>query len=253
MGHFTDKRVLLTGASDGLGAALARALGAEGARVLLFARRFERLEALAAELEATGGEAIVCAGDVTVQADLDRAVAALNERWGGIDVVIANAGIGEGVGFDDFDTEDAVRVVDVNLNGAIRTIGAALPTLLAQRSGHVVGVASPAGFRGLPRGATYSASKAGLTRFLESLRSTCRQRGIYVTTVHPGFVRTFLTAENDFPMPFLIEPDDAAARILAAVRRRTREVTFPLGMAVLMGAVRLLPNPLFDLVMRAVS
>jgi short-subunit dehydrogenase len=250
MGDFDGKRVFLTGASDGIGAALAAALGRERARVLLFARRADRLAAVAEAVRAGGGEALVQAGDVCRQADLERAVAAARAAWGGLDVVVVNAGVGDGETIDRLDPERLVRVIDVNVSGALRTVAATLPLLLAQGSGHLVGVASPAGFRGLPRGGAYSASKAALTRFLESLRAKARTRGVYVTVVHPGFVRTELTAKNKFRMPFLLEPAQAAEHILAAIRGRRREYVFPWQMAALMGVVRRLPNALYDAVMR---
>lgn len=246
MGEFSGKRVFLTGASDGIGEAVAVALGREGAKVALFARRADKLEAVAAAVREAGGEALVCPGDVTAQADVDRAIDAIRATWGGLDIAIANAGVGDVARIDKMKVERLVKVIDVNVNGAIRTVTAALPLLLEQGNGHVVGVASPAGARGLPRSGAYSASKAALTMFLESLRAPARKRGVYVTVVHPGFVRTPLTAKNEGAMPFLLEPEDAARHILKAIRRKRREYSFPWQMAALMGLVRHLPNAWFD-------
>jgi len=250
MGAFEGKRVFLTGASDGIGAAVAAALGRERAQVLLFARRADRLDGVAAAIRQAGGAALACAGDVCHQADLDRAVAAARDAWGGLDIVIANAGVGDGETIDRMDPDRMVHVIEVNVNGVLRTVAATLPLLLAQGSGQLVGVASPAGFRGLPRGGAYSASKAAVTRFFESLRAKARARGVYVTVVHPGFVRTELTSRNKFKMPFLLDPEQAAEHILDAIRARRREYVFPWQMAVLMGVVRRLPNALYDAAMQ---
>lgn len=250
MQSFRDQRVFLTGASDGIGAALAVAFAREGARLALVARRVDKLEEVAQRVRLGGGEAIVCPADVTVQAEVAAAVAQAVERFGGIDIVVANAGIGDHFKLEKMDADRIAHVMDVNFNGAARTIQAVLPTLLAAGRGHVVGVASPAGFRGLPGNGAYSASKAALSVFLESLRTSLAARGIRVTTVHPGFVRTPLTAKNKFKMPFLLEPDDAADHILGAIRREAREYVFPWQIASLMQVVRLLPNALFDAVMK---
>ncbi len=251
MGDFDGKRVLLTGASTGIGAALALALGQEGARVMLFARREEQLRDVQRQVEESGGQALAHPGDVTDQQALDEAVAKMVAEWGGVDLGIANAGLGDATKLDKMHArvENLVALIDVNVNGAIRTIVAALPTLLAQGSGHIVGVASPAGVRGLPGTGTYSASKAALSRFLESLRAPCRARGIMVTTVHPGFVRTSMTDKNRFKMPFLIEPEAAAQHILRAIRGRRREYVFPWQISIMIRAIGALPNALFDNIM----
>lgn len=251
MRELKGARVLLTGGSDGIGRALALALGAEGARVALVARREDKLREVAEQVRAAGGEAIVCPADVTAEGEVDVAVDALRAMWdGGPDLVIANAGIGYMSKVERADWGKVLEVIDVNVGGAIRTIGAALPSMLEQGSGHVVGVASPAGFRGLPRSGAYSASKAALTRFLESLRVEVQPKGIEVTTVHPGFVRTPLTDTNKTPMPFIIEADVAAQHILKAIKKGRREVMFPWQMAMVMHTLRRLPNALFDRIAR---
>jgi short-subunit dehydrogenase len=131
--------------------------------------------------------------------------------------------------------------VEVNLLGMNNALGAVLPTMVARGHGHVVGVASVAGYRGLPGAEAYGATKAAQVNLLEALRVGLRPRGIAVTTVCPGFVRTELTAKNDFPMPFMVEPEDAARAICDGIERGRQEIVFPLPMAVLMKAARLVP------------
>ena len=250
---FEGKRVLLTGASDGIGAAVARALGAEGARVGLFARRKEKLEEVAAAVHEAGGEALVLPGDVTSTEEVEGAFATLVEAWGGVDIAIANAGVGLPDKLKAPNTERMLRTIEVNVGGVIRTVNAALPRMLEQGSGHIVGISSPAGRRGLPGSGSYSASKAAVSRLLESIRGPARARGVYVTAVNPGFVKTPMTAKNKQPMPFVIEADEAARHVLRAIRLRRREYTFPWQMATLIGFVGALPNALFDQLARKMS
>ncbi len=250
---FQGKRVFLTGASDGIGAAVAVALGREGARVALFARRADKLEEVAAQVREAGGEALVLAGDVTVTGEVEGAAAKVVETWGGLDIAIANAGVGIPDKLRQPNTERMLKVIEVNVGGVIRTINATLPVMLEQGSGHLVGISSPAGKRGLPGSGSYSASKAAVDRLLESVRGPARRRGVYVTCINPGFVKTPMTAKNPQPMPFVMEADEAARHVLRAIRLRRREYTFPWQIATIIGLVAALPNSLFDRLSRKIS
>ncbi len=180
-------------------------------------------------------------------------VAEAVETWGALDIVIANAGIGRPDKLTAPSTEHMLRTIEVNVGGVVRTINAVLPGMLEQKSGHIVGLSSVAGKRGLPGSGSYSASKAAVTRLLESIRSPARSHGVYVTTVNPGFVKTPMTAKNKHPMPFLMDADEAAQHVLRAIRLKRREYTFPWQMATLMGIVAKLPNALFDRISKKVS
>jgi short-subunit dehydrogenase len=243
------RTALVTGASSGIGAALARRLATEGITVALTARREDALRTLAAEIEAAGGTASVHAVDVSDPEATVAAVQAADDALGGLDLVIANAGVGSARWSGKLTWADCADVLAVNVAGATATLCAVLPRMVERRRGHLVGVSSIAGVRGLPKFAAYSASKAYLSTFLEALRADLRGTGVRVTDVRPGYVRTAMTTDNT-GMPFLISAEDAAERIWKAIRGGRSVSTFPLPMA---GGARImaaLPNPLFDRLMK---
>ncbi len=241
-------RVWLSGASSGLGEALATELASRGCRIALFARREELLEALRARLKAThpASEVIVQVGDVRDRTRVHAAIREAELRFGGLDVLLLNAGIGDSLFPDKFSAELVERITAVNYFGAIYSIEAALPAMLARKSGTIVGVSSIGAVRGFPTAAPYCASKAALTSFLESLRLDLRGRGVRVITVSPGFIKTPLTDRNRFPMPFLQSPESAARRIVAGIARGKREIHFPRRLTIPMKILRCFPGFLFD-------
>lgn len=247
----TGWRFWLSGASSGIGAALARELVRRGGDVALFARRGEKLEALRAELQRVRAAArvLVQVGDVTDRERVRRAVEEVEEAWEGLDGVILNAGIGDSLFPDRFDAERVERIMAVNFLGAVYAIEAALPGMLQREAGMIVGVSSISAVRGFPTAAPYCASKAALTSFLESLRGDLRGRGVKVITISPGFVKTPLTDRNRFPMPFLQSPEVAARRIVAGIAAGKREVHFPWRLTVPLKLLRLVPGALFDWLM----
>ncbi|GIW70862.1 MAG: short-chain dehydrogenase/reductase [Planctomycetota bacterium] len=242
-------RTLLTGASSGIGRGLALALARRGDRLALLARRAEALREVAAQARAQhpqGEEPLVLPADVCDRAAVRAAVAQALERLGGLELVILNAGVGDPLRVERFDDERAARVIEINLIGNLYVLGAALPPMLERRTGHLVGISSLAGWRGLPGSGSYSASKAGFSVLLESLRVDLRRYGIAVTTVEPGFVRTPLTERNRHPMPFLMELEPAVARIVRGIERRRRYVRFPWPLVLATHLVRALPGWLYD-------
>jgi len=247
-------RVWLSGASSGLGEALARELASRDCRLALFARRGELLEKLKEELLRVkpGLDMLVQQGDVRDSGRVRDAVKAAEERFGGIDVLILNAGTGDSLFPDQFDTELVERVFSVNFLGAIYGIAAGLPGLLSRKSGTIVGVSSIAGVRGFPGSGPYCASKAAFTTFLESLRLDLKGTGIKVVTVSPGFIKTPLTDRNRFPMPFLQPADKAARLILQGIEKGRREIHFPRRLTVPLKLLRLLPGRLSDFLVAAV-
>lgn len=242
--------VLLTGASSGIGAALAVQLArVRGARLGLMARRADALEAVAASVREAGGEALVVPVDVTDLPATEAAAAAARETFGPIDLAIASAGIGTPMRMDGFDAALCARTMRVNYEGATNLFAAVLPEMLERGAGHLVGVSSVAAFRGLPASGPYSASKAALTTLLESMRLELKPRGIAVTAIHPGFIRTPMTDTYDFRMPFLVEVEDAAKLLERRLRSMPREIEFPWQLVFLGKLARWSPNWLYDLVL----
>jgi short-subunit dehydrogenase len=242
-----DKVVFLTGASSGIGEALALDLAQRGATLGLLARRGEMLERLRDECVAAGGTARVFACDVRDAAAVRKAANELRREFGHIDVLIANAGIGG----NDKETRslepNAVRrLIEINLLGAVNSVHAVLPEMLERGSGHLVAISSLAGFRGLPRSAAYSASKAGMTAFFESVRLDVKHRGIDVTIIQPGFIRTPLTSGRENRMPFLMELNAAIPHFVRAIEKKKAFAAFPWQLATIVRAGRFFPAALYD-------
>ncbi|HEY0839611.1 MAG TPA: SDR family NAD(P)-dependent oxidoreductase [Vulgatibacter sp.] len=236
----------ISGASSGIGAAVARRLAARGVEVILSARRREPMEELAQAIRAAGGEARVEPLDVTDPEEVVRTLRRLDDEVGGIDLVIANAGVGGSRWAGKLEWQDLANTLDVDVTGAAASLVALLPRMVERGRGHVVGISSLAGYRGMPASAAYGASKAFLISFLESLRVDLRDTGVTVTDVRPGFVRTPLTDRNKFHMPFLVEVDAAAARIVDGISRREEVIAFPWPLVLAVRLSRLIPNRLWD-------
>ena len=242
-----DKSVFLTGASSGIGEGLAVALSKRGAVLGLVARRREVLEDLAARCEAAGGTVSVFAADVTDATAIAEAARSFRDEFGRIDILIANAGIG---GNDDetrsYDPESVKMVIDINLLGAVNAIHAVVPDMIERESGQLVAISSLAGFRGLPKSAAYSASKAGMTAFFESVRLDLADKGISVTIIQPGFIKTPLTEGRHNKMPFLMELDDAIPHFISAIEKRKRFAAFPWQLATIVRLGKFMPSWLYD-------
>jgi short-subunit dehydrogenase len=237
------QRVWLIGASSGIGAALAEALYARGARVALSARRAERLTEQLAHFDAARACALPL--DVTDAASIAQAESALVARWQGYDMVVMLAGDYVPQQVQDFDLATTRRILDTNLGGVYNTLAVVLPRLRAAGRGTLVLVSSVAGYRGLPRSLAYGPSKAALNNLAEALYLELHGSGVDVTLVNPGFVRTPLTADNPFPMPAIIEPAQAAEAIIAGLARGAFEIHFPRRFTWVMKALALLPAPLY--------
>ncbi len=240
MKHWTrdlrGQRVWFVGASSGIGAATARLLAERGARVAITGRRTKLLE------EVAGDQMAVVPVDVTDAAAMRRAATTVEQELGGIDTVVWCAAYWEKSDALHWDAHSFARHYDVNVLGLNNLLAATLPAMVESGRGHVVGVASVAGFRGFPGAEAYGSTKAALIALLESLRASLWTRGVRVTTVAPGFVRTELTAVNDFPMPFMIDVDRAAASIVRGIERGRLAIVFPWPMAALMTMARYVPT-----------
>jgi short-subunit dehydrogenase len=230
---FANQVTVITGASSGIGWSLARELARDGCKVGLIARRQDKLTALADEIRKTGGIAATAEADVGNQEQALTAVRQIRETLGPIDLLIANAGVGKPTILDPVNMSDVEEMFRVNLMGVIYTLHAVLPEMLQRGQGHLAAVSSLGSYKGLPAESAYCASKAAVNTYLEGLRIQLRGRGIAVTTICPGFVKTPMTAINDFAMPFLMDADEAARRIVAALKKRKKVFDFPWPMKVL--------------------
>jgi NADP-dependent 3-hydroxy acid dehydrogenase YdfG len=250
MAHAAPRTVVITGASSGIGEALAVEYGSRGAHVALLARREDELARVQAVVEERGGRATAIPVDVADPDSVFAAVKRAEAALGGLDMVIANAGVGSNGHASRLQWEDVARTVDVNVRGALATLLAAVPIMLAQQRGHLVGVSSLAGKNGLPESGAYSASKAALSTFLETLRVDLRRAGIKVTDVQPGFVATPINEHAKHPMP-MRWPADKAARVIARrLERAPAVVSFPWPLVLATSVLRTLPSWAYDLVAR---
>ena len=229
------KRYWLVGASEGLGLSLARKINAAGAEVILSARSAEGLEKALATMP---GRASAEPVDV---ADMD-AVRAAAERIGPVDGVVFLAGVYWPMRAQDWDAEKVVAMCDVNFTGCARVIGAVLPEMVKKGTGHVVITGSLSGFRGLPGAIGYAASKSGVMALAESLYADLRGSGIDVQVANPGFIRTRLTDKNDFSMPFLMEPDEAARHMFELMQTDRFKSSFPRAFSLLFRLSQFLPD-----------
>ncbi len=240
------RTVFLSGASSGIGHALALEYARRGAHVALAARRKEPLEELARAIEGAGGKAFVVPVDVSDPAAVKEAVIAAERALGSLDMVVANAGIGHSGHAARLTMDSVNEIIDVNIRGAFATILAAVPIMLLQGHGHLVGVSSLAGRRGLPTSGAYSASKAALSVFLETLRIDLAPSKIRVTDVQPGFVATPMTEKNKHPMPFKWTRDKAARVIATRLERAPAMIAFPWQLTLATSFARLLPSWIYD-------
>ncbi len=239
---FAGQVAVVTGASSGIGWSLAKVLAAAGARVGLVARRREELDRLAKEVAASGGTAFAAPADVGDRGQVVAAIHAVAAALGPVDLLVANAGVGAPTLLEPFNVAEMEKMFRVNTLGVVYAIEAVLPEMLRRGRGHLAAVSSLAAYKGLPGEAAYCASKAAVNSFLEGLRIQLRGRGVAVTTICPGFVKTPMTSVNDFAMPFVLEADEAARRIAGALRRRVKVYNFPWQTALLMKLTRWLPD-----------
>ncbi|MEO6052303.1 MAG: SDR family NAD(P)-dependent oxidoreductase [Pyrinomonadaceae bacterium] len=242
-----NKTVFLTGASSGIGEGLAVALAKTGAVFALIARREELLNDIKTKCEAVGGTARVFAVDVTDAVALNKAAQDFRTEFGHIDIMIANAGVGGNDALTrSYDPASVKKLIDINLLGSVNAIHAVLPQMIEHGSGQLVAISSLAGYRGLHKSAAYSASKAGMTAFFESVRLDNQKHGIDVTIIHPGFIRTPLTAGRANTMPFLMELDDAIPHFINAIENKRKFAAFPWPLALVVKLAKIMPAWLYD-------
>ncbi|MDP3419753.1 MAG: SDR family NAD(P)-dependent oxidoreductase [Thiobacillus sp.] len=235
LADWNGQRVWLIGASSGIGEATARLLMQRGARVALSGRNRDALAALA------DAQAHVAVADVTDRASLQAAFDDICAAFGGIDVAIVNAGTHQPVRAWALDAVAAEKLVQVNLLGAINATALLAPYFAQRGSGRIALTASVAGYGGLPTGLVYGATKAALINFAETLYLDLEPKGVAVHLINPGFVKTPLTDLNDFTMPALIGPDEAAREIVAGIEAGRFEIHFPRRFTRLLKLLNLLP------------
>ena len=234
MREFRGRRYWLVGASEGLGRALAHRMAGAGAELVLSARNADRLAELAGELPG--------ARPVPVDVADAASVRAAAEAAGPVDGLVWLAGVYWPMRAQDWDAARAEAMCDVNFTGCVRVLGQVLPGMVARGAGHVVLTGSLSGFRGLPGAVGYGASKAAVMSLAETLRADLKGSGVEVQLANPGFIRTRLTAKNEFRMPFLMEPEEAADRMFTLMRTRRFAANFPRGFGAMFRAAQFLPD-----------
>ena len=243
---WSDKVVLITGASSGIGRALSVELARRGARAGLLARREDLLQEVVAEIETHGGKAIALPADVTDASAVRGAVDTLSQKFGPIDLVIANAGLGPTIAGAKLEPDGVAKVFSVNVMGVVNCVTAVIPQMLERGRGHLAVISSLAAYRGLAKSAAYCSSKAAVSSLFESLRLDLQPEGIDVTIIHPGFIKTSLTAGRKKKLPFLMEVDAAAKIMIRAIEKRKKSYAFPWRLATIVRVGLVMPNFLYD-------
>lgn len=249
----TDGAAWVTGASSGIGRALALNLAREGFAVFATARSADDLETLAAEAKALKGEIIAAPGDVTDAAAMAEIVRRIDGKGAGLALAVFNAGVylpvyGETLKVGDFDISFAV-----NLSGVVNGLVPALERMKVRGRGQLAIVSSVTGYGGMPTSAAYGATKAALINMAESLKFDLDKFGVRIQVINPGFVDTPATADNAFSMPALMQPDDAAARIAAGLKSTAFEITFPRRFTYVLKLLQFLPYSVYFALMNAAT
>lgn len=239
MRDWTGKRYWVIGASEGLGRNLAHIMSRSGVHLVLSARSEDKLNALAAELPAP---AEVVPVDISDRASVEAAAAAV----GDIDGVVFLAGVYTPMTAQEWDADKVEQMFDINLTGAARVVGQVIKPMVAADKGHIVLTGSLSAFRGLPGAIGYSASKAGLMALAESMHGDLRHTNVEVQLVNPGFIKTRLTEQNDFDMPFIMEPEDAAREVFEHMNTDDFQKDFPWGFSLVFRLSRFLPTGLYE-------
>lgn len=244
---FAEKTILITGASSGIGAALVKSLAKEKtANIILSARRIELLEELVIECGLSKDRSLILQCDVSNKKEVESCYLSIKKKFGGIDVAILNAGKGQSVRAEDYNSTYANQIFGANVFGIIYWVAQLLPDFLNKKNGIIAGISSLADNRGYSGSGFYCASKAAATVYLEGLRIELKNYDIKVITVRPGFVKTPMTDKNKFKMPFLMTAEEAAEKIIRGIEKERNIVQFPWQLVFLTNLISLLPNSIFE-------
>jgi len=246
MGYWTDKVVMITGASSGIGRGVALEIASRGAHLGLLARREDLLSEIVSEAKARNVKAVSVSADVRDAKAVRAAADRFRRELGPIDILIANAGIGTANHITRLTPEHAADVININVLGAVNSVAAVLPEMIESGQGRLVAISSLAAYRGLAKSAAYCASKAALSTYFESLRIDLRHTGVGVTIIHPGFIKTDLTAGRAAKMPYLMELDYGVKKIVSAIEREKKIYSFPWQLATIVRAGMLMPVAMYD-------
>jgi short-subunit dehydrogenase len=241
-----NKKIILTGGSSGIGYQLSKKLLLEGCSLAVLARRKDKLDRLSEETKGLGGNLFTYQCDVTDKIKVNSVITEAINAMGGIDIAILNSGVGRPDGIKKFSSENAFAVFNTNVLGIVNCIETLLPVFLEQKHGIIAGVSSLADNRGYSMSGFYDGSKAAATIILESLSAELKMHGIKVVTIKPGFVRTEMTAQNNFKMPFLMDADKAADIIVKGLKKEKRIIQFPTITVIFAKIIGLLPVRLYE-------
>ncbi|MCH7964552.1 MAG: SDR family NAD(P)-dependent oxidoreductase [Bacteroidetes bacterium] len=244
--NLNNKVILITGASTGIGKAMAKLLAKENCSLALIARRGELLDELTGQIKTENPniKSYVC--DVAKPGEVKKVFTEVREHFKKIDIAILNAGVGSKSSAEDYKYENAKNTFDVNVLGIVNCVENLLPDFIKCKDGMIVGVSSLADSRGWQGSGFYCASKAAATILLENLRAELKPFNIKVITVKPGFVETPMTANNKFPMPFLMSAEKAARIIIGGIKKEKRIIQFPLPTVLGSKLMRVVPDSLFE-------
>lgn len=243
--NLKNKVILITGASSGIGEAVAKKFADEGALLALAARRKDLIDKIAQQLEVkTRVVAYKC--DVTNLDEVRNVYRQIKVDFGKVDIAFLNSGVSFRSGIKEFDSVKAKQTFDTNVMGLINFVEVLLPDFISEKNGVIVGVSSLADSRGFPKSGFYCASKAAASIFLESLRIELKPYNVKVITVRPGFVKTPMTDKNEFFMPFLMEPEKAADIIVKGIKKEKSRIQFPLAISLAVRLLRIIPDSLFE-------
>ena len=237
---------MITGASSGIGKGLALDLSARGAKVGLLARRQNLLDEIVNAIRLRGGKALAVAADVRDTDAMKAAADRIRAELGPLDILIANAGLVTSSHISRLDPIHVANVMSINLLGAANSVAAVLPQMIERRKGQLIAISSLAAYRGLPISAAYCASKAAMSAYFESVRIDLRGTGVGVTVIHPGFIKTPVTAGREAHMPYLMELDDAVKKIVSAIEKGKKSVAFPWQLAAVVRAGLVMPAFMYD-------
>ena len=237
---------MITGASSGIGRGLALEIASRGANLGLLARREDLLDEIAGEARERNVSAVVATADVRDAKAVRAAADRFREELGPIDVLIANAGIGTADHALKLAPEHAAEVMGINVLGAVNSVAAVAPEMVAQGHGRLVAISSLAAYRGLPKSAAYCASKAAVTAYFESVRIDLRNTGVGVTIIYPGFIRTGITRGRKAKMPYLMDLEPAVKKIVWAIEKEKNAYAFPWQLATIVRSGLLMPVAMYD-------